>query len=412
MAALALATWVFGEAGTIEGLIVQSGSTVIDLSSAKREGPIKSQSFSDDELLTNGGFETGSFLPWYHDGAWTISTTMPHSGTYCAYDVGNHWLRQDITPTPASQIVSVTLWCRQPEAEISAIDFFYEGGGYSEDIIWPTENWQQFNVTSFIDPGTIVTGIRVWGYVGGPVGPDETFFDDISIETAGIPNVTVTLLPVNPPIIIPPQGGSFNWDITLHNGETTPQTFDVWTIITLPGGGTRPGWGPYLNLTMGPGATINRVRTQNIVDRYPPGAYTYTANIGDHPGVVWDSDSFPFVKSATDAGASVMPGWSNMGEEFAPATGNPAPATRSLLSNRPNPFNPSTTIRFELRSASHVDLQVYNASGRRISTLVNGWREAGLHEVTFAGSDLPSGIYIYRVTTDDYSAAGKMWLIK
>ncbi|HEX7344303.1 MAG TPA: kelch repeat-containing protein, partial [bacterium] len=78
--------------------------------------------------------------------------------------------------------------------------------------------------------------------------------------TAPQPPISITLLPVNPPINIPAQGGSFDWDITLHNNESTPQTFDVWTIITLPNGSTRPGWGPFMNLTMPAGATINRVR--------------------------------------------------------------------------------------------------------------------------------------------------------
>jgi len=392
--------------------IVKSGNTVVDLSTAKREDPIKAFGFTDDELLSNGGFETGTFPPWTHDGAWTISTTSPHTGTYSAYDVGNHWLRQDIAPTPASQIVSVTLWCRQPEAQISAIDFFYEGGNYSEDLIWPTASWQQFNVTSFIDPGMIVTGIRVWGYSGGPVGPDETFFDDISVQTAGTPNVSITMVPVNPPIIIPAGGGNFNWNGTVTNNGSTPSSFQVWVMVTLPNGSPYgPVLGP-LALTLSGGASLTRLRTQSVPASAPPGNYVYIGNVGNYPGTIYDSDSFTFVKSTTDAGGSVVPGWSNSGEEFAPASGTSAPATCSPLSNRPNPFNPSTTIRFELPQAARVHLQVFDASGRLVTTLVSGWREAGTQEITFEGNNLPSGIYIYRVTTNEYSAAGKMLLMK
>jgi hypothetical protein len=216
------------------------------------------------------------------------------------------------------------------------------------------------------------------------------------------PNVTVTLLPVNPPIIIPPTGGSFDWDITMHNGETTPQTLDVWTIITLPGGSTRPGWGPYLNLNMVAGQTINRIRTQNISDRYPPGAYTYTANIGDHPSVIWDSDSFPFTKAA--AGDD---GWAR-NESSVGLT----PAEYALRGAIPNPFNPTTTLSFELPQAGSVKLSVYNVTGREVATLVNGWRDAGNHEVTFDATGLASGLYVYQLTAGDFHATSKMMLMK
>jgi hypothetical protein len=217
-----------------------------------------------------------------------------------------------------------------------------------------------------------------------------------------IPNVTVTLLPVNPPIIIPPTGGSFDWDITMHNGETTPQTLDVWTIITLPGGSTRPGWGPYLNLNMVAGQTINRIRTQNISDRYPPGAYTYTANIGDHPSVIWDSDSFPFTKAA--AGDD---GWAR-NESSVGLT----PAEYALRGAIPNPFNPTTTLSFALPQAGSVKLSVYNVTGREVATLVNGWRDAGNHEVTFDATGLASGLYVYQLTAGDFHATSKMMLMK
>jgi hypothetical protein len=223
-----------------------------------------------------------------------------------------------------------------------------------------------------------------------------------SNPASSTPNVTITVLPVNPPIIIPAQGGTFEWDLTLHNGETTPQAIDIWTIITLPSGSSRPGWGPFLNLTMPAGATINRVRTQNIVDRYPPGAYTYTANIGDHPGVVWDSDSFPFSKSA--AGAD---GWVNSQPTMALT-----PTEYLLHGASPNPFNPTTTLSFALPQAGPVRLSVYNVSGREVAPLVNGWRDAGNHEVTFNATGLASGLYVYQLTAGDFHASGKLMLTK
>jgi hypothetical protein len=79
----------------------------------------------------------------------------------------------------------------------------------------------------------------------------------------------------------------------------------------------------------------------------------------------------------------------------------------------PNPFNPVTTFRIELPVASWVTIGVYDIFGRRIqSPLQDSWRQAGSHEMTFDGSYLSSGIYIYRLEAGDFSASGKMVLMK
>ncbi len=83
-----------------------------------------------------------------------------------------------------------------------------------------------------------------------------------------------------------------------------------------------------------------------------------------------------------------------------------------LLSNYPNPFNPSTTLGFVLPQAEHVSLQVYSPTGALVTTLVNGWRDAGSHEVTFDASGLASGIYVYQMTAGDHTVNGKMVLMK
>lgn len=93
-----------------------------------------------------------------------------------------------------------------------------------------------------------------------------------------------------------------------------------------------------------------------------------------------------------------------------------------LSQNYPNPFNPSTKIRYEIPSALsfsnvsigvlNVSLTVFDALGRDIATLVNETKPAGVYEVTFDGSNLPSGIYFYRLISGDYSETKAMLLIK
>lgn len=88
------------------------------------------------------------------------------------------------------------------------------------------------------------------------------------------------------------------------------------------------------------------------------------------------------------------------------------PASLALYPPRPNPFNAFTILSFELLAASQVSLRVYDTAGRPMETLLNSWRAAGPHEVTFDGSGLPSGIYIYRLTAGQFQAAGKVLLLK
>lgn len=92
-------------------------------------------------------------------------------------------------------------------------------------------------------------------------------------------------------------------------------------------------------------------------------------------------------------------------------------ATTKLFNNYPNPFNPETTIRFSIRDASPVTLEVYNVKGQRIRTLVNETKVSGNHEVTWNGKDdngrnVSSGIYYYKMTAGNYNTTKKMILIK
>jgi hypothetical protein len=81
------------------------------------------------------------------------------------------------------------------------------------------------------------------------------------------------------------------------------------------------------------------------------------------------------------------------------------PASFKLYSNYPNPFNPTTNIRFELPTEALVKLTVYDMLGREIAQLVNGSKPAGRHEVLFDGRDLASGIYYYRLEVQSLTEA-------
>ncbi|MCB9472669.1 MAG: T9SS type A sorting domain-containing protein [Candidatus Delongbacteria bacterium] len=94
------------------------------------------------------------------------------------------------------------------------------------------------------------------------------------------------------------------------------------------------------------------------------------------------------------------------------------PTAWALESNYPNPFNPSTVIRYALPEQGLVSLDVYNMLGQHMQSLVSGMRPAGTHDVIFDGSSLSSGVYFYRIHVASadgrslFDSVGKMMLIK
>jgi len=84
----------------------------------------------------------------------------------------------------------------------------------------------------------------------------------------------------------------------------------------------------------------------------------------------------------------------------------------ALLGNYPNPFNASTAISYELPTDARVKLEVYNISGQKVATLVNGQQEAGYRSVTWEGSEAASGVYFYKLTGGDFTEVKRMTLLR
>jgi PKD repeat protein len=83
-----------------------------------------------------------------------------------------------------------------------------------------------------------------------------------------------------------------------------------------------------------------------------------------------------------------------------------------LLQNYPNPFNPNTRIQYTIVSKEFVTIKVYDLLGKEVATLVNNELSTGIYEVEFDGSNLPSGIYIYKLAAGNYTLARKMMILK
>ena len=91
---------------------------------------------------------------------------------------------------------------------------------------------------------------------------------------------------------------------------------------------------------------------------------------------------------------------------------NDKPQDFVLMQVYPNPFNPSTTICYELPARGNVTLRVYNLLGQEVAKLVNKEQDPGTYRVQFDGTDLASGVYFYRMRAGDFLDTKKLLLLK
>lgn len=261
----------------------------------------------------------------------------------------------------------------------------------------------------------------IWSSPLTPSGPGEDWH-------WGVPgsSVAISLTPLNPPITVPANGGTFDFNVAIANNLAVPETFDAWIMVTLPNG---MQFGPVLgpvNLTLPGGQSINRDRTQSVPGGAPAGLYTYTGYVGDYPVEVLDQDEFTFEKLAVGDGAPVS-NWSNTGESldpwFAEST-EIVPTEFEFFDAYPNPFNPTTVLGFQLPVAGWVKLDIFDVNGRNVGASpracpgshrglpLQNWYPPGTHHILFDGSGLPSGIYLARLVAGDLSQTQKLVLMK
>ncbi len=132
------------------------------------------------------------------------------------------------------------------------------------------------------------------------------------------------------------------------------------------------------------------------------------ANKGYTPPASWTNPVFAGqLPGAADVGAlGVMKA---SGVDNAPTS---IPATFALKQNYPNPFNPTTTIQYVLPHNGQVTLRVFNILGQLVRTLVDEVETAGTHNVQFYGSNLASGVYMYKLESGSMSSVSRMVMLK
>jgi hypothetical protein len=149
------------------------------------------------------------------------------------------------------------------------------------------------------------------------------------------------------------------------------------------------------------GDFIDFIHDTTFVD-YSFTEWTIDMSGGGYPGFFGLTDSLRLVYAGFASPTSI--------EEI--EINESIPSDFVLEQNYPNPFNPVTTIEFKIPEQTQVNLKIYDITGSEVAELVNEVKNAGNYRVTFTADNLASGIYIYRIQTNTFSAAKKLMLMK
>ncbi|MBK7630837.1 MAG: T9SS type A sorting domain-containing protein [Ignavibacteriales bacterium] len=160
--------------------------------------------------------------------------------------------------------------------------------------------------------------------------------------------------------------------------------------------GTTSKVGGELVNSSGTVVAVNNSTSSNPFILTAPSAGTYTVNAGyKNPSRNWGSTSAVITVTGVD-------------EELIGLK----PEAFTLYSNYPNPFNPSTKIRYAIPQSAFTTLKVYSILGQEVATLINEEKTPGVYEVNFDGLNLASGTYIYKLQAGDFVETKKMVLLK
>ena len=254
------------------------------------------------------------------------------------------------------------------------------------------------------------------GNPNSPLDPDNTTADmgAFYFDQNFTADITVELTPENPPIIVPANGGSFNFNIAIGNNEATTVNFSVWTTATLPGGSE---FGPIVNvaISLPGGVVVDRDRVQLVPANAPAGAYVYNAYVGVYPNNIMDEDHFDLTKSAAFDGGIDYTSWDNWGIAFDEISETADEATVQdymLLNTYPNPFNETSTVNFSLPGNADISLAVYDITGREVRVLQSGYMSAGSHSFQLDAHGMTSGVYFVKLDADRQTITQKIILLK
>lgn len=371
---------------------------------------LTAMAFHGDYLSTNSynltlgmeieNFESGfSNMPWnFQGGTWTESPGSFNGSTAAKSPAINHGTNTSMNITKNIQTSgSISFWKKvSSEATYDVLSFHINGllmGQWSGT----TDNWSQVSY-----PVQAGLNLFTWKYTkdgGGSVGSDCAWIDDIIFpstnEISGIPVFELNTQSMNFGDV--PVNNNISQSISITNNGTAAMLGVINSVAPFYLG-TNPAFTSLVE-----GYYLPAGETMEIQVTFAP---TYANN---YSGVIVISSDDP-----------------NMPEVNVPVQGTSgtssnndlvSPLITELQGNYPNPFNPTTSIRFSLRESSPVQMEIYNLAGQKVRTLLNANMAAGNHIVTWNGLDnsgkpVSSGVYFYKMSSGKYTSTKKMIMMK
>jgi PKD repeat protein len=221
---------------------------------------------------------------------------------------------------------------------------------------------------------------------------DDVYVDYMYIESGGTPPPPATIF-------------VYSIDVTRIGGKGG--RYQGQAVVTIHNAGGSPVGGVAVSGEFsGPSSSSESGTTAG------DGTVTFTAQKVKNPSGVWCFAVTDVSRGSDvyDAGLNVETSDCEAAVKMSVA-GN-LPQRFELAQNHPNPFNPKTSIRFSLPEGSNVRMDIFNIMGQKMATLVDNYMEAGFHTVEWDGSRAASGIYFYRIETDQLVDTRKMVLLK
>ncbi len=267
-----------------------------------------------------------------------------------------------------------------------------------------------------------VNATEVAGAIPEGYRATSEFALSVEVEDTGVmPGIFLTATNTSPLTVAP--SGQISFDYTITNNTAASVTGDF--FFRAERNGSTVAQGMILSGTLPAGQMVTSSFTQQVPGSAPAGSYAYSLRIGQFPNVAVDQEDFAVVVSGS-AREGDSEGWAVLeakpwvlAEDTASetsaaeaASSEALPTEASLSDVYPNPFSRETTVAFALPEAGRVTLAVYDVLGREVVRLVDDERRAGRYEVVLDGADLPSGVYLVRMTASGFAATRRVTLLR
>ena len=232
---------------------------------------------------------------------------------------------------------------------------------------------------------------------------------DFNLYRATEPAYIRLLDQTNPGYFLDPVNRPGYWNNNASFADVHTQSTRV---ATLPDGGSNGGLDDRFDFILVSQAIMNF----GGVD-YVPGTYWAYGNDGQHFNQQIVNPPYPISEQIAFALHDVSDHLPVVAEfDFGVVNDvevlNPSSLTFNLYQNYPNPFNPLTTIRFEVPVSQHIELSIFDMLGREVKVLYNDVAPAGIITIDFNAEGLSSGVYFYRLKTQDFISSKKLLLLK